>query len=52
MRIHQTGNVLQGTNKYTFEVVTKCGHRLNGWDEEFKTFSTALRFAEEHGFHQ
>ena len=50
MRIHSTGNAIKGTLTYSFEVVTPCGRRVNGWDETFKLFSDALKFAQSYGW--
>lgn len=50
MRIHSTGNAVKGTQEYSFEVVTSTGRRVNGWNETFKLFSEALKYAESWGW--
>ena len=50
MRIHSVGNAAKGTQKYCFEVVTRTGRRVRGWDEDFPTFAEALRFAYNYGW--
>lgn len=49
LRIYQVGNVVSGTNRYCIEVISS-GIKDRNWNESFKLFSDALRFALDNGF--